>query len=67
MRMSKGRSRTRGKRKHSRMIKKRNCFTDVKQNVSAVVFAQQRILRSAQSVMKLRNQQAAKLLVALMK
>ena len=40
--------------------------TDVRQNVSVVVFAQQRVLRSAQSVMKSRNQHAAKLLVILM-
>ena len=59
------RSRTR-RRKHNRRIKKSNLFTDVKQNVSAVVFAQQSGLRSTQSVMKSRNQHAAKFLVVLM-
>ena len=59
------RSRTR-RRKHNRRIKKSNFFTDVKQNVSVVVFAQHSGLRSTQSVLKSRNQHAAKLLIVLM-
>ena len=61
-RMRKRRSRTKRERKQQK-DKEKNCFTDVKQNVSVVVFAQQRVLRRAQSVMKSRNQHVTKLVI----
>ena len=51
------------RKKNSKRIKKRNCFTDVRQNKSVAVFVQQRVIRSPQLVLKSRNQHAAKLLV----